>query len=449
MRGLRRTSTTSAALAILALVLALAAPARAQRGGFVGETRCGNPTCHGAGLPRDEAARKIWRPWKSARTQWRNRAIDRHSRAYDTLTTAGSKAIAGFMGVDATRSEKCLVCHAPAATLAAKSGHRRSDGVSCEHCHGPAEHWLQVHVERDWKAKKPQYLARGFYNNNNFSQRARKCASCHVEIDHEIVAAGHPPLQFELVAYAQIMKHWDDQDEQPPGAYSVDPTIWAVGQLTGLRQSMRMLARRAGRDNYQGLGKFPHFQDRNCYQCHHKLVDDAVRQARGHYQMVDAILASVAPGERGALGERWRGVVGASQSSAGAARDRARGLERWLASFEDLVRRQPIGRDATKTILRRLTASADELKRIERFRFSRSPSSNVVAMDNVSSPWWWTTGAPEQTILAIQALCDPAYGARCRAIDGDMNALVRAVDRWDYRPDAFAASLGAIGAKLR
>jgi hypothetical protein len=46
------------------------------------------------------------------------------------------------MGIDGTKSEKCTVCHAPDAKLAPNSGHRKLDGVTCEHCHGPAEEWL-------------------------------------------------------------------------------------------------------------------------------------------------------------------------------------------------------------------------------------------------------------------------------------------------------------------
>jgi hypothetical protein len=328
--------------------------------------------------------------------------------------------------------------------------HKRSDGVSCEHCHGPAENWLKAHVERDWPQKKAQYLSRGFYDNNNLELRARKCASCHVDIDHEIVAGGHPPLQYELVAYAQIMKHWDDQDELPAGAFSVDPTIWSLGQLAGLRRTLAMIARRAGAGDYASFGKFPHFADRNCYQCHHKLVDDALRQALGHYSMVDAVFAVVAPGQRDDLGGQWNGVASGVASSAEVARQRASALESWLAPYEDRIRQQRLDRDAARKILARVTSGGDRCKRIERFFFRRSPTSNVVEVGSVSAPWWWTTGCPEQTVLAIQSLCDPVYGAqRCRGIDPDIDRMLKAVDRFDYRADDFGAALGAIDAKLR
>ncbi len=426
----------------------LTATTRANAGpGFLGDGRCGNPTCHGAGLPSREKPDPNWRPWKSARTQWINTNIDRHARAYRTLETEGGRAIARYMGIEATTSDKCLICHAPAAPAAAGARYKKSDGVSCEHCHGPAELWLEAHTQRDWKQTRSQYVSKGFYDNNNYTLRARNCARCHVAIDHEIVAGGHPPLQFELVAYAQIMKHWDDMDELPAGSFSTDPTIWALGQITGLREALRMLSERAAGSNYQSLDKFSHFNDRNCYQCHHKLVDDALRQARGHYLMVDAVLTGVDAGKRDQLAGLWNGVVAAVPSSASGAKQKADAMNGWLGSLETQIGR--VDRDATRRMLNRVTSSGASLKLAERFNFSRSSKSNVVDVDNLSTPWWWTTGGPEQAYLAIRALCRPAVGDRCDAAKNEMRTMLDAIDRFAYKPDQFAASLAAAGAKLK
>lgn len=428
-------------------ILTAAAPAAAAPG-FVGDGRCGNPTCHGASLPSREKPDPNWKPWKSARTQWINTNIDRHSRAYRTLETAGGKAIAAYMGIDATASQKCLVCHAPDAPTAAGARFKRSDGVSCEHCHGPAELWLEAHAQRDWPQNRKSFVSKGFYDNDDYVLRARNCAKCHVAIDHEIVAGGHPPLQFELVAYAQIMKHWDDQDEVPAGSFSVDPTIWALGQITGLREALRMLSDRADGSNYQSFDQFPHFADRNCYQCHHKLVDDALRQARGHYLMVDAVLSGVATGQRDQLGGLWNGVVAAVPSSPQAAKQKADAMVGWLGSLEGQI--GTINQDATRRMLNRVTSSGDRLKLAERFAFRQSQTSNVLDVDNLSTPWWWTTGGPEQAFLAIRALCRPAVGdAKCDAARNDLKTMLTAIDRFNYKADQFAASLGAVGAKLR
>lgn len=448
-------------LAAAALALLLLLPARpavavqgldfsGQPGGFVGETKCGNPTCHGAGLPTTEAEKANWKPWKSARTQWLNRNIDRHSRAYATLETEGGKAIARYMGIDATKSDKCLVCHAPSVKLAPGGAHRKIDGVSCEHCHGPAQEWLQPHVERDWKSKKSGYYARGFYDNANFKSRAERCAACHTDIDHEIVAGGHPPLQFEMVAYAQIMKHWDDQEDQPAGSFNVDPTLWAVGQVVGMKNLLDMVVARAGDSNYQSIGKFSHFESRNCYQCHHKLVADAVRQARGHYLMVDQVLAVRNAARRGSFASAWSDLVGAAGSSADATQQKAQALKAQIAGLDGELLGNKLDQAETRRLLKGITASGDKLRSIERFAYSRPARSNVLSITNIDEPWWYTTGGPEQAVLAVGALCDPAYGAAtCRGITAQRRTLIDAVDRFNYNPDQFVRSLSAINGALK
>jgi Cytochrome c554 and c-prime len=454
MRSRRKYEIVALAAMIIGLTLArapaeVATPGLQKAARFVGETRCGNPTCHGAAVPTSQAAKKDWKPWKSARTQWLNSNVDHHSRAYRTLETPAARAIAKYMQVEATTSQKCLMCHAPDAVVEPAQGtHQRRDGVSCEHCHGPAEFWLKPHSEKDWKQKKAEFERQGFYDNGNFARRAEKCASCHVDIDHEIVAGGHPPLQFEMVAYAQIMKHWDDQAALPPGASNPDPKLWSIGQLVGLRRTLQMIARRAGDENYQALGKFRHFEDRNCYQCHHKLLEDGLRQAQGHYEMVDVIVSLLWPGQRNELDGLWNELVAGVRASAEQAQQKAKRLDQWLAPEEQQIVNRQIDASTTRKLLERITASGERLKSIRQFRYSQPSDSNVTEVDNIGVPWWYTTGAPEQTILAIEALCDPAFGEKCRAITPELRQLLAAVDRFNYRPELFSRHLGAIHARL-
>jgi hypothetical protein len=451
----RRSIRAGAALGAWLLLAATAASLAAAQG-FVGETKCGtNPACHGGGLPAanwTETQRAEWRPWRSARTQWLQKSIDRHSRAYRTLENEESRAIAAYMGIEATTSQKCLVCHAPDAPRAAASAHRREDGVSCEHCHGAAEAWLDVHTQRDvWKADRATYAAKGFYDNDDLRLRAEKCASCHVEIDHEIVAGGHPPLQFEMVAYAQVMKHWDDQDELPPGAFSIDPTLWGIGQLVGLRQAVEMAGRRAGASDDQGLGKFPHFADRSCYQCHHKLVDDALRQAEGHQRMSEFLLETAAPPRKAELTALWQQLQAAARSDPKKTEQAAAALAAATGPMVAALQRQRLDQGSTRALLRRITAGGERLKSVRRFDYTRPAGSNVTRIDQINLPWWYTTGAPEQTILAILALCPPAYGNEVCGKDGivpEIKALLAATDRFRYDPGKFAAALGRLNAKL-
>lgn len=446
-------SARLAAIGLLACLLGSAATAHAVGvdysagpAGFVGEVRCGNPTCHGAGLPATDEEKEGWQPWMSARTQWINWNIDRHSRAYATLETREGRQIGAYMGIDATTSPKCTICHAPAARLAGGSGHRKKDGVSCEHCHGPAEFWLDPHVAEDWPSKRASFVSKGFYDNNDLVARAERCAACHVDIDHEIVAGGHPPLQFEMVAYAQIMKHWADP---PRGGFSVDPTLWAIGQVVGLRDAVEMAAKRAGSQDYQSIGKFSHFESKNCYQCHHKLVSDALRQARGHELMLEALLKERDGAKASQLAAAWQALVEASSQSPAATREKAQALLGVIAGLERSLLAKPLGKDATKQVLRRITASGDQIRKIDRFSYSRPARSNVVGVSGVDLPWWYTTGGPEQAILAIGALCEPGWdAAKCRSLTPERKALLRAADRFSYDPAAFARALAAVNGKL-
>ena len=104
--GTSRIQAAVGQLAAAVFLLSLLPTAAAHGQGMVGETRCGNPTCHGASLPSAPADDPTWKPWKSARTQWLNSNIDRHSRAYRTLTSEDSKRIAAYMGIEATKRRR-------------------------------------------------------------------------------------------------------------------------------------------------------------------------------------------------------------------------------------------------------------------------------------------------------------------------------------------------------
>jgi hypothetical protein len=317
--------------------------------------------------------------------------------------------------------------------------------VTCEHCHGPAERWLDPHKARDWPQKRDGYP--GFVNLNDFRVRADKCASCHVEIDHEIVAGGHPPLQFEMVAYAQVMKHWDDSDEH--AGVDRDPTLWALGQIVGLRDGAAAIARRAGGDNYQSLGQFHGFKDANCYQCHHKLVEDAARQAEGHVEMSKVVMGALFPDAKGALTGRWSSLEAAVRSSASAAQQQANDLRAWLAPFESRIVAAPPDRAAARRMLQALLTQGGALPAYRTFSHQRQPRSNVERVGNVDLPWWYTTGGREQTALGVQALCVPAFDLKtCNGIFPELKRLVEAIDRDDQDRTAFNAALNAIRAKL-
>lgn len=265
-----------------ALVLAVPS-ARAQAtppAQYTGPGSCASTTCHGSVTPRSDN-----RVLQNEYSTWIVK--DKHSKAYSALTGATGQRMAQILGLKkAETAPKCLACHAldvPAAQRARTFD--LSEGVSCENCHGPAAAWLGPHTERGWTHQ--QSIAAGMYDTRDLTRRAEKCLTCHLgndekSVDHEMIAAGHPDLYFELDSFSAVMpRHWKE-----PGGPGADPGTdpWydvhelSTGQAVQLKQSLLRLAARAH-------GKvWPEYSELQCYSCHHSLTtpEDSWRQARGY-----------------------------------------------------------------------------------------------------------------------------------------------------------------------
>ncbi|MBL8796846.1 MAG: hypothetical protein JNM56_23295 [Planctomycetia bacterium] len=245
----------------------------AQKFAFLGAASCSSTACHNngglAGSPRSEY------------TTWMLR--DRHVRAYDALLTERSKRIVmnyrGLKDIKDAHPEKdltCLQCHA-LDPLAAQQGHRIAyeDGVSCERCHGPAEKWIGVHHTRAWQTKTPQEKAAlGFVPPQDTVTRIQSCAGCHVgtpelDVNHDLIAAGHPRLLFEYSSFlANMPPHWDikaDKRRTP----DLEARAWSLGQIVSAQEALNLLAHRAKADPAQGT--WPEFAEYDCYSCHSAL----------------------------------------------------------------------------------------------------------------------------------------------------------------------------------
>jgi len=174
---------------------------------YTGPGSCASATCHGSVSPRNEN-----RVLQNEYSTWIVK--DKHSKAYAALTGATGERMAAILGLKkAEAAPKCLACHAldvPASERARTFD--LSEGVSCENCHGPAAAWLGPHTERDWTHQKS--LALGMYDTRDLTKRSEKCLSCHLgndekSVDHEMIAAGHPDLFFELDTFSDVMpRHW-------------------------------------------------------------------------------------------------------------------------------------------------------------------------------------------------------------------------------------------------
>src|SRR5262249_8959428 len=140
---------------------------------------------------------------------------DRHAKATDALTSPVAVRMARLLGIPrADTSSKCLSCHALDVPDADRAKSFANEGVSCEACHGPASAWLGPHTTRNWT--HAQSVALGMYDTKDLVKRTERCAACHIGtseafVDHEMIAAGHPDLVFDLEAFSNAMpKHWRD-----------------------------------------------------------------------------------------------------------------------------------------------------------------------------------------------------------------------------------------------
>jgi Cytochrome c554 and c-prime len=257
----------------------LLTPVFAAEPRYVGPGSCSAIACHGAVQARHDT--------KVPQNEYSTWILqDKHARAWTVLNNPVSQRISKILGpavlgaADAAHAPKCLACH---ALYVRENEQARafdiSDGVSCESCHGPSSEWLGPHTARDWRYEKS--LAMGMYDTQNLRLRTEKCLTCHLGtdekyVDHEMMAAGHPDLVFELDSFqAAEPVHWMEKIRGHPDEVDKDPFLsvreWSVGQAVQLKESMARLIRRVrGTEGKKGL-VWPEYGEFDCFGCHHSL----------------------------------------------------------------------------------------------------------------------------------------------------------------------------------
>jgi hypothetical protein len=250
--------------------------ARGQVGMYSGPGSCAASNCHGSVAPKT-----VTRVWQNEYSIWA--AQDKHARAYAMLSNPVSMRMAKILKLQTNpnQADKCLACHTldVAPNLRAQS-FQMDEGVSCENCHGPAVGWLGPHTARGWTHE--QSLKLGMYDTRDLIARSEKCMTCHVgtpekRVDHEMIAAGHPDLTFELDTFSAVMpRHWKFPDNQNPWEGVQE---WAIGQAVELRETLNRLSRSASSNT-----TWPEFAELECFACHHSLTQpqDSWRQAAGY-----------------------------------------------------------------------------------------------------------------------------------------------------------------------
>src|SRR5271157_3687885 len=256
---------------------------------YIGPGSCAATSCHGSVKPI--AGSRIL---QNEYSTWI--LLDKHSRAYQALTGDVAERMARILklGGKAEDAPKCLVCHALYTTPEQRGrSFEIAEGVSCESCHGPASAWLGPHTTRDWQHEKS--VALGMSDTRDVIHRTEKCLECHLGtknkfVDHEMIAAGHPDLYFELDSFSAVMpRHWKVPRESAPGKPVEDSSWtgvrdWSTGQAVQLRADMERLVWRARNERFDKKDVWPEYSELSCFACHHSLgpAKDSWRQAHGY-----------------------------------------------------------------------------------------------------------------------------------------------------------------------
>ena len=188
--------------------------------GFAGSSSCAGRGCHGAVQPNAHGV------GQNEFSTWGRQ--DPHARAFEVLKSARAQLMAenlaplnGGKTIKAHEDPKCLVCHSTPAFAVGDTPEMRehqSRGISCETCHGAAakdgKGWLSAHTEKTWEKKPTAEKEQAGMKVLSEPQRlSAACVGCHVgsatqDLNHDLMAAGHPRLVFEASAYlANLPRH--------------------------------------------------------------------------------------------------------------------------------------------------------------------------------------------------------------------------------------------------
>ncbi|MFK8115502.1 MAG: hypothetical protein AB8B91_25120 [Rubripirellula sp.] len=287
-----------------------------------GAQSCATSNCHGGPRPG------MSQPWARRGSEYQIWVEnDPHMQSWRTLCSDESVAIMqrlnimeGDQIVDQAGFDNCLACHnstkryneprqqkqqhhlsinhfgshteshhSPVETarsihrlISTRSGSQRSslpsdtngflrEGVGCSSCHGPSELWINTHFQQHWSPQGATGV--GFIEAGDLHVRARMCAACHVgdkdrDMNHDIIAAGHPTLRYELATFhAWQPKHWRDAEANDKTYY--EPQLWLAGQIAATDASLSLLHARTA--DAHTVSEWPEFAAFNCASCHHNL----------------------------------------------------------------------------------------------------------------------------------------------------------------------------------
>ena len=256
---------------MLLLLFLLISAAWAESPKYMGTASCSSSNCHGSTAPKSGSS-----IYQNEYVTWLKE--DKHAQAWKVLLNEDSRRIAENLGIKNPSAEQlCLNCHATQTAQPEQRGAKFSqeDGVSCETCHGPSEHWLAPHTEKGSDHKRN--VSQGMRELVPLRERAEFCVSCHYgtdekSVNHRLIGAGHPRLSFELDTYGMIQpRHWAHDKDYAERKSAYHPVrAWLVGQTTLAAETTKaLLSEKRSRS-----GIWPELSLFTCYSCHHSLLGD-------------------------------------------------------------------------------------------------------------------------------------------------------------------------------
>ncbi|TWU03749.1 multiheme c-type cytochrome [Neorhodopirellula pilleata] len=297
----------------LSVIAGASSEVAAQPGKLLTNASCATTTCHGNQSPESP----VW-----ARSLPLHLALDPHAHAGVVLRGPLSQRIVASLAPESTQSPvvydnvlrtRCISCHVTVDAAACQPAGELSDeilgrGVSCESCHGHAGGWVEEHVGPDWRRLQDEPSV-GFRNNGSLIGRAETCLRCHVgsrtedglvrDVNHDMIAAGHPALRFDLLTYhVNLPAHWDTTSDQEQALFSSSIRVREVGQAIGLAAAARLSAERAS--DYLKTGRrsdvvWPELADFDCFACHQSLSSDSYHLPAGKVQKSDLHISDGLP----------------------------------------------------------------------------------------------------------------------------------------------------------
>lgn len=292
-------------------------------------------------------------------------------------------------------------------------------------------------------------------DTRNVIVRTQKCLECHLGteekfVDHEMIAAGHPDLYFELDSFSAVMpRHWKIPREVPAGRPDEDGTWvgvrdWSTGQAVQLNADMKRLTWRAKKDIW------PEYSELSCFACHHSLGPalESWRQERSY--------AGRRPGDPGWNNSRYavfRLLAKQVDSASAQELDKhlltvSREMSKLNPDRNTVVEAAAAAEPLAMRIAERLnTMQYDQAIALRMMQRIAEDADEIAIADE---------RAAEQAAMALDSLyiayskeAKPANAAEVRGAINELFKQFEMQTQSAYNADRFAASLRRIGEMIR